>query len=224
MVIVITGERRVGKDTFANFIMDAYPNTEKFAVADWFKRELSVVFDLNKSYFYSDELKDKSFSKPVVFDKEMVVWMSAALTRRDLHKRDSLFFHQLLRPFLGKELKSPREMLEWFGFDVISKLLGDSFHTDQLKKDINTFIKDKPDAIAIITDARRYSQSKWAKENLGAIPVKIERNTGKERGTHAIEKEVSEFPEGWFKQVFQNPYPDLDKYKQETLDFVKESL
>lgn len=86
--------------------------------------------------------------------------------------------------------KSPRQILQWLGTDVLRAHITEDFFTEHMKQRI-----EKTEKSIVITDIRFDNEAELVK-SMGGIVIKIERSEAEGSGTkhseHATEKGISE--------------------------------
>jgi hypothetical protein len=107
--------------------------------------------------------------------------------------------------WINRQINSPREMMLWFGHDVVSMHCGPKFHCQVTEKRLAR-IPRKPNHanIIFITDARMHEESKYFVDKFPlAFPVLIDR-TNSSSDDHPVERSVDEFPAGYFFHTLKN--------------------
>lgn len=133
MLIVISGKARAGKDSVFN-VLAKCGGFKRIAFADPLKNMCSSVFNIPLNYFYDDDKKDAPFETPI----------------------DYIDFHSALQfavnadlPLQQLEFKSPRDLLQQVGTDIVRKHVDNEFWIKLLVKQLQT-----TEGNVAITDAR----------------------------------------------------------------------
>lgn len=146
-IIAFTGPAGSGKDTAANAILNAYPDSEQLSFAYTLKKTCQVLFNLSES-----QLND-------TIEKELVD---------------------------PRYNKSPRELFQWMGTDIIRNTFGNDFFVNIMRDKINKSNK----SIIVINDVRFDNEAELIKSMFGKI-VKIERKEQKKVTSHSSENGIN---------------------------------
>ena len=95
MIIGISGKKRSGKDTVADFLIQEY-GFIKYGFADPIKQIAKIIFGFNEEQLYGDKKEeiDKIWKiKPRIFSKNSELIM------------DSLFFQNIFQKYLKMKIK-----------------------------------------------------------------------------------------------------------------------
>lgn len=197
MLVGIMGYKRSGKDTVGAILQELAPNKFKtrFAFADKMKADLSQIFNLDESVFWS-ETKDYDMLKVVIKDdKHDKIFnrlydgsIRPFLTM--LRKRGYITYRKKPR-FIGRFMKdvevlniSTRKLMQFYGTD---------FMQDKFGKGI--WLQYAPTQDAIITDVRFPHEINFVKEN-GGVLVKVMRldmiDVHLKENTSRLDKHISE--------------------------------
>ena len=174
MKISLSGKKRCGKDTVFGFLQD-FVEVKRMAFADPLKEACSIAFDIDKKFFYDDDLKDKDFDVPFVLSCERLRKLAMVLDFRPTEDYYSVGAF--------KEMKTPRQLLQFVGTDLVRKTIKDSFWLDLLELKL----KDSSDYL-VLTDSRFKNERDMLKR-AGAILVLIKRDIGNE-DCHASENDL----------------------------------
>lgn len=155
IVIGISGKARHGKDSIANVMVNKFGYT-RISVADSLKTLVSQAFEIPLGYFYDDNLKDKDFDKPVVLTSQNIVMLENLVQEITDKNTDSLYDH------IGKELKSPRVMLQYIGSDVCRKV-DNNIWINSFKKALQSLPIDS----AVVCADARYPEEREAIKEMG---------------------------------------------------------
>lgn len=222
VLIVLTGRRQHGKDTVADIGIKKFKCAGKLALADWFKEELSKEFRIPLEKFYDCEEKDKEFGKPIILTKANV--------RNLLMRVGDLGFNNVNRistmKWWGRQLRSIREMMLWFGHEFVTKNCGDTFHCEVTERRLGDIQRNGEVNAIFITDARKFEQSNYFKKKFVYVyPVRVTRPGGTE-DDHFVEKANDAFPEDYFFETIVNDgeLSDLENSVKDLLVKVKNSL
>ena len=222
--VVLTGRRGHGKDTVADIAIEKFKCSAKVALADWFKEELSKEFRIPIERFYDQKLKEEPFEKPVVVQRKNL--------RSLLLKIGEYGFMNVNRlstvKWEGRELKTTRDMMLWFGHDLVTVCCGDDFHCKVTDEQRIADLPRKPNHanIFFITDARKYLQSKYFVEKYKHVfPIKVTMPNGS-HDDHMVERAVDEFPPDYFFAELKNDgdLKDLEEKVHKMLLAIKKSV
>jgi hypothetical protein len=117
--IGIAGVKYSGKDTLAQYFVDR--SFIKVNFADNLKSMLAFAFGLDLNLFYDSVLKEELFEQPMVLTENILNNLNGWITKT----------HQfsLSTDFVNKELKNPREIMQFVGTDMIRKTYND-YHVE----------------------------------------------------------------------------------------------
>lgn len=217
--VVLTGRTGSGKDTFAKIGVEKYGCAGYAALSDWFKKVLSDEFKLSIETFYSD-LKERPFKSPIMVSRRNLRNLKKAWAD---HGGLSMGADRIATSqWVGRQLSSPREMMQWFAQDVVNKTVGPEFHCKVLEE---TYFKTAPRSNEInlffITDARNYKQSKYFKDKYPDVyTVKLVGSTDSEGSVHSSELDVERFPKNYFDAVIKND-GSLEDFEKEIGGFLE---
>ena len=147
VIIAICGFQGVGKDIFANYLVNNY-NFQKFSFATTIKDVLSDMFGWDRKLLEGDTIESRKFRETID------PWWASKLTIPDL---------------------TPRKMLQIVGTDLFRKYFHDKIWVHIIEKKIIDFLKINSSYRIIISDCRFPNEISMLK-NLGAQIIHIERN------------------------------------------------
>ena len=223
ILVVLTGRRGSAKDSVADIAINKFGAAGKVALADWFKQELSKEFKLPLVNFYSAE-KDATLSSPIVISRSNL--------RALMQRLGFLGFNNLHRVstsrWEGRQINSIRELMLWFGHEIVTGFCGDAFHC--VVTEMQTLSKLPRRAnhanVIFVTDARQYIQSKYFMDKYPYVfPVLVTRSGGS-ADDHPVEKSVDEFPSNYFFHTVENDgtLDDLEDKVKELLVAIKDEV
>ena len=228
-LVVLTGRRRAGKDTFADVLKENFPNeTLDFAIADWFKEALSAAFGIELAAFYDDR-KDATWDYTTTVNQHHVASLAKILS--SYTDKSVAFYEDKLASHIGTEINSNRRLMEWFGFDFVRNQLGDVINCEITSRRIDNAVltwqalnHGKVLKAIVIKDARTYDQSKWFSDNadVPVLRIRITRLHGGTNVDSGVEAATEQFPTGWFDHELTNPYPARDEYVASILKLLSE--
>lgn len=225
-MIVLTGRKRTGKDTLADITMakSNEANVSKFALADWFKHALSNVFKLPIDKFYSEE-KDAILDTPIVITKALMDRLMVVLNENDVKHGYVMFSTS---KWIGRQINSIRELLIWFGSEVVRNNLGGEYHCevtykkmqDASRKSITNY------NILILTDARFLEQSKFFKDRYEHSYAVLIKRPGLDESNDPTETANDNFPTGYFFDTIINDgtLEDYEKKISQTLERINRDV
>lgn len=222
--IVLTGRRGSGKDSVADIAIKDFGCAGKVGLADWFKKELSEEFRIELHKFYSEQ-KDMDFCPPIVLSLRHIRGMVNRLADAGYPGTHRMATGK----WDGRELKTIRQLMLWFGHDVVTQTCGDAFHCEVTEKRGLPKVPRVPGNhvnIVFITDARQYEQSKYFLDKYPFVfPVQVVR-AGGTQDTHPVEASTDGFPERYFFHVVENngTMEELGKKVQKMLLSVKKEV
>jgi hypothetical protein len=207
MVIVgIGGKARHGKDSIANVLVDKFGYV-RISVADPLKSILSQAFEIPLGYFYDGNLKDKDFDKPFVLTSQNLVMLENLLQEVTAANTDSLYDH------IGKELKSPRVMMQYVGTDMCRKI-DNNIWVNNFKK----FLQRMPQDAAVVCADTRYPEERSVIKELGGWLFWVDRpNFETDVAVHESEQSYGD-PDSY--DVIFNNDKDLSKLESNVFSYI----
>lgn len=167
MMIGFVGRARSGKDTACTYFLETGFLEERVQLSGWLKRRCSDLFELPLNLLEGDNpLREKPFPEPLVFSAEHYVRL-----RDEVSPNSSM---TLGFPLVGRHLRSPREVLQFVGTDVV-RTLDPFWHVRKLcatmdwKKNVG------------VTDVR-FSNEVSGLKSRGAVLVFVERGEAENLG------------------------------------------
>lgn len=164
MIIAFVGKARSGKDTAANYLREKGIIEEKEQLARWLKVTCAELFDLPLALLEGLQGdREAPLAEPKIFTAEQFMKI-----REQVHPT-----YNLLKalPLVGKTLRTPREILQFIGADVVRQLDPD-FHIKSLAQRID------PKKVTAVTDVRFPNELLGLKKR-GAYLVYVSRPTVK---------------------------------------------
>ena len=140
MIIAFVGKARSGKDTAANYLREKGIIEEKEQLARWLKDTAAELFNLPLALLEGLQGdREAPLAEPKIFTAEHFMKIRAAV-----HPT-----YEILKgvPLVGKTLRTPREILQFIGADVVRQLDPD-FHVKGLAKRVD------PRKVTAVTDVR----------------------------------------------------------------------
>lgn len=200
MIISISGKKLAGKDTFAEFL----PNFKRHAFADSLKKGCSKAFFLPEKLFHDQKLKEHPFIAPIVLDDY------------HLNKLADVFCFETHPHYYltGRKvsLRTPRELLQFIGTDLIRKTIDDNFWIDKTVEGLKNETQN-----CLIADSRFANERKLLK-SLGAVLVLVKRNV-KSGDSHSSENDLGN--ESDYDYVIENN-GTLEELKEKAEQFLKQ--
>lgn len=163
MILSISGLARSGKDTVGAMLIKRY-GFKRVAMADCLKEVTAKVMDKPLNTFYADDLKDKNFDKPIIFDDTLADNLAYELNQLGIDVTPSKF-----KDFIGEPFENPRKALVFIGTDLCRNLVDEEIWLNLTLNKIQ-----KMEGHIVITDAR-FKNERQAIKNLGGITMFIDR-------------------------------------------------
>lgn len=118
--IAVSGYKYSGKDTYSQFFVDN--GYTKVNFGDNLKQMLADAFFIGLDWFYDTALKEQELNKPIT------------ITTINIHRlnnwiKKTHMFELPLEPFLGKELITTRQIMQFVGTDMIRTTYND-YHVE----------------------------------------------------------------------------------------------
>lgn len=183
-IIAFTGVKQSGKSTAFLVAKKHFGDVTEIMLARRLKEVCAKVFKLDFKHMEDGVLKETLFEDPVYLDHFQIMEVIEAFGY-------SYNFDKNIRPFMGKILETPRQILQYVGTEVLHKIDKD-IH-------IKASVENLPeDGVVIITDMRferefNYFKEKYPKEFL---PFYIHNSRAEmiaEQDQHKSEKDIQNF-------------------------------
>lgn len=165
MILALVGQKGVGKDTVANYLVDKHGFT-KLAFADPIKNACEILFGVERVCFEDTNLKEVSVEH----------WN-----------------------------KSPRQMMQYFGADIVRTHMGEDFWVKHMQRRLHALEGRN----TVVTDVRFVNEAAFLR-NLGAVLVRVERVGVESSDQHVTE--VQQYVINTDKLVTNTVFDEL--YKQ----------
>jgi len=201
VLVVLTGRKGHGKDAVADIGISKYNCAGKVALADWFKKVLSTEFKIPLNKFYDVVDKDAVLSKPITINERNLRNLVRAIETHGYKGASRLSVSK----WMGRQIHSLRDLMVWFGGEVVYKNVSPTFHCDVTVRALkDTPRSDEGANVIFVTDARFYEQSKYFLERFPFVyTVRIQRPNGS-NGDDMTEKCNDEFPDNYFFKTIIN--------------------
>jgi len=203
MLLGISGVKRSGKDSVADVLVKDF-GFKKIALADPLKEVCSEVFKIPLQFFYKDELKDLAFIEPEIIDVYHIERLVTQLEGYTSISNDQI--RDLTTHGCGKELKSPREILQFVGTDLCRAYISDSIWLDIFYSTVK-----KAEGHLVCTDARFPNERELIK-SLGGKNMLVIRQGLNNTDTHASENSLG--TESEYDLVVQNSGTLADLHRE----------
>jgi hypothetical protein len=133
-IVAFSGRLKSGKTTLAQpFIDNGYI---KVSFADVLKESLSSIYNLDSDYFYNQDLKNKIFDKPFIYDEKAAIKLSQYF---------NLDIIKLWKDCDYKEMFTIRDMMQYVGTNILRRYDYD-FHVkktiEKLDVENNNYVFD----------------------------------------------------------------------------------
>lgn len=133
-IVGLVGPKGSGKDTVAALLKDLNKSNGKISFAGPLKEIISKVFDVSLTVLNDPVLKEKPFKTPIVLtSRNLRAVKHECMERLDRFSEDGtlLYFPDkaTISGLEGREMKSPRELMQVIGTDFIRMRIFDEWHT-----------------------------------------------------------------------------------------------
>lgn len=144
-IIAFCGSKGSGKNTAATLLKASFPGpVQEIAFADTIKTASKVAFGLTDAQIFDPVLKETEFENYVVYTRENLKTLFDGFL---LKEGEDYNVQQHLVPHVGKVMRSPREILQYVGTEIMRNV--------DLNIHVNVTLKKKdPNALTLITDMR----------------------------------------------------------------------
>lgn len=182
-LISLSGKAGAGKDSIADCLVK-YEGFYKVALADSLKELAVKVFGYGPKYYNDRKLKEADFPGYITIDYDHIDKIMAFVCYDWGYALDS---HQVegLERFVGTQLKTPRQLLQVVGTDMLRSHVRDDIFI------INTFTKvaSLPYTKIVISDARLQNEREAIKKAGGKLLL-VKRSSLMKRDSHVSENSL----------------------------------
>jgi hypothetical protein len=214
-VLGLSGPARAGKDTVADFLIQNHGWTGKLSFARNLKNMCKSIFELSESDVETQEGKKRKFDSPIIFTQSqlgaIMYWMAQTHPNAKIDNE----VHTAVKSLLGRELNTPREILQIVGTNVCRALVP-TYHVDIVLKDAQV------EGLWIITDVRFPNEADLILDELEGSVVNVSRdidNEGAVDMTHPSETAMKQW--GRFADTVDNSKDGLDYLFKEVSEFLE---
>lgn len=222
-IFLISGPIKSGKDTCADYLISKKLIAGKIALAGPLKQICKNVFNLSSEQVYEQGPKEALFERPIKFDllhlaeiirlmNEYVCIVEPDTIVNSFKNMDSIFpfkFIQLARKhidILGKEFRSPREILQYVGTEYIRNIVDPDWHLKAAfsEKNLKTL---EINGIYCVTDVRFPNELEYLNKNFNTRSIYIHRDSAEEelnKSSHASELQLKNVRTFVDEVVFNN--------------------
>ncbi len=180
IVIGLVGAKGAGKDTAADFLVKS-GKAVRYALADKIKRASSDAFNIHWSYFEDRDNKEKDLPVPVVLTDNKII----RIFRH--YVGDNNIDHRFVVKHVGTLLRTPRQVAQYVGTEMIRDILGADAHVEAMLDDMPS------DGVFVVTDVRFPNEFKYLSDNSLFLPVYVSNAQAErvaEKDTHESERHV----------------------------------
>jgi hypothetical protein len=179
MIVSFAGKARAGKDTCADVLVKKF-GFKKLNLADPLKKICSRSFEIPLNHFYDDNLKDKPFDNSIRITSANVDVLITQLNEKgfDLNSAKEL---ELFQACVGREIISPRNLLQFIGTDVCRSIVSDDVWLRMFVDECNSF-----DGNVVCADARFPNERELIKKH-GGLNILVTRPGLESGDSHSSE-------------------------------------
>lgn len=198
-IIGFIGPKGSGKDTAAGILVKAKKARNKLSFAGPLKEICSEVFDISLNNFNDPALKELPLAKPIQLNSRVLRQVKIACAARlpEIDPETEMFRYVSTCPINGVEhriCKTPRELLQIIGTDLIRKNMYKDWHLEAAFSDL-VLGKLAPSATYCVTDIRfpnelELLQNKFGDAFTAYYVERPEAEKALEESTHESEKNV----------------------------------
>lgn len=183
MIIGVGGEKKHGKDTVANYLVEQYGYT-KMAFADKLKHLCSSAFNVPIEDCYDENKKETGYIIPVTLHSTTRL-IDDLLSYCPIHPSDML---SILKKLGDKNMfSSIRDMLQFVGTDIIRDMIDSSYHYDS----VANIFKDMGIEDGVVSDCRFSNEREKLKADFDAINLLVVRPSLEKNATSGHASETS---------------------------------
>lgn len=112
------GTKGSGKNTSFELFKEKYPSIQEYSFAGLLKERCSKVFNLDMSFFINPQLKEKELIYPITLNKSNLAQLIFNEYLFPLSEDSS----EIINKFSGLQMKTPRQLLQIVGTDILREL------------------------------------------------------------------------------------------------------
>ena len=178
MILALSGKKKSGKDTISDFLVKDQ-GFIKLSLATPLKELLIRVFRIDKDLLYDDNKKDKELDYFITIDYYHLDKIRDIITEEwgfgiDYETRENI------EEFYGMEIKTPRQLMQTIGTDLIRKNIRDDVFIVLLLEQIK-----KTQRPIVIADARLQNERETL-VNIGATLGLVKRTLTEDKSDNHI--------------------------------------
>lgn len=185
MIIGIAGEKRHGKDTVANYLVEKH-GFQKIAFANKLRKVCSTTFpDVD---FYDEANKETPFMKPIQISKIHVDSIYDQLIEDGYQVSGEQYLAISLTMYEKVWFTSVRDILQFIGTDVLRNHIDADYHYNSVARVIKGF------GNYVISDVRFKNEREGLKRDFNSSVILVERPSlqRNETSTHASENSLGD--------------------------------
>jgi|SRR6185436_10842114 len=181
-IIAFCGSKFSGKSTSASLFkeMVGVP-VEELALADHLKEVSAKVFNIEYSFFIDPNKKEVEMGDLTILDRDNLTQFLKAFSVEPLDR--------LVRPHLGRVLRTPRNVLQYLGTEVLHTI-------DPLIHAKIVLKKKNSDKLTIVTDLRFVAEFDFFNTVPGFVPVYVKNSQAEFAASvdaHPSERQLHDF-------------------------------
>lgn len=208
IVIGLTGVKTSGKSTVANLLKDLIlEDVQESALADKLKNVCSKVFDVPREHFDKQDLKEVPFKSNKILTENDI---NLILSEFEVNPTKELIYFYNKNNIINKPLKSPRQIAQIVGTEILRAAGDEDIHCKNLKLGNN---------VTIISDIRFPNEFNYFENlpNTYFLPFYIQRDEAEKyinSNSHSSETSVFTFCQ---KCININNNKDLEFLKKQIM-------
>lgn len=218
VVIGLIGPKTCGKSTVTNILEEFY-NIKESALADKLKNVSAEVFSMKREQLDRQDMKEVEFEEPKMLTSERIGQVLKAFGVDIDSFRDPFLmqtYREFYQPITGKLLRSPREVAQIIGTEVL-RFVDEDIHCKNVRVSDNSF--------TVVSDVRFSNEYAFFnnRPNTTFIPIYIQRNLAEEKVTpesHISEREFMDFRDKCFKVDNNGDIKDTELQVKSIVDKV----
>lgn len=204
MIIALSGKKKSGKDTVANFLVKDRGFT-KLSFATPLKDLIVRVFKIDSNLLHDDSKKDEELDFNLSIDYSHLDHIRQIVSEEwgyniDYDTRENI------EDFFGKEIETPRQLMQIVGTDILRNHVDENIFINLLVEKIKQL-----QTPVVVADARLKNEREKLLE-LGAVLTLIKRDIGLDEDDHISENDLGDEDE--YDLVIENNI-DLQQLRSE---------
>jgi hypothetical protein len=213
MIIGVGGEKKHGKDTVANYLVEQY-GYKKMAFADKLKHLCSSAFNVPIEDCYDENKKETGYIIPVTLHAANKL-LDSILVDYPMHPADML---SIFKKLGNKNMfSSIRDMLQFVGTDILRDMVDENYHYNSVAR----VFREENVVRGVVSDCRFANERLNLENQFNANTILVMRPSLEKNATSSHASETSLGSENDYHHVIINDgsledlYNNVDAFMQQ---------